>query len=251
MKSRCAVSTLRLLGAIVCCGLVASAGLAQTGEVYSLNVVGFQKVTAVSGGLTMVSTPFSRSPATIDDVIGDQMTRGKTEGSADNVIIWYPSSQTYSTYVLKTDGFWYTLDGTRATNTGIDTELGFWLRNRAVTDRIVVVSGDVPEDDIATNVLLPGLSMVSYPFSTEVMINDSGLTNGLAGKTEGSADNIIIWDPDTRTYKTYVLKSSDHQWYDLSNNKATNVFVGAGRGFWYRNRAGSNFEWVEARPYTL
>lgn len=223
---------------------------AQTGEVYSLNVVGFQKLTAATG-LVLVSTPFERAPNTLDDVIGAQLTGGKAELTADQVVMWNAQAQSYEQFWLKsTDQKWYTLGGTRATNTVITPQDGFWIRNRRLTNQTVIVSGDVVDDTARTNILLVGLNLVSYPFSSEIQINSSGLTNGKTGKAELMADQIVIWDPASQSYQQYWLKT-DRKWYTLAGAVATNVFVGGGRGFWYRNRNTNSFVWVEVRPYTL
>lgn len=218
-------------------------------EVYSVNVVGFQKLTAVTG-LTLVATPFSKTSNTLDGVVGAQLTAGKTAGQADNISIWNPVSQAYETYWLKTsDSNWYTSGGVKATNRVTPLQ-GMFITNRRPTNQIVVVSGDVPTQNRATNSLLPGLNLVSYPFSADIDINQSYLTNGKTGKVAGTADNILIWNPTTRAYEAYWLKS-DKKWYTSSGVLASNVRVGAGKGFWYLNRTNVVFAWVEPRPYTF
>lgn len=243
-------SALTVLLAAIVCASVALSSFAQTGEVYSLNVVGFQKLTSVSNGLTMVSTPFLRTPNTLDDVVGGQLHGGKVSSTADNILMWNKTNQSYDTYWLRTDRVWIALSGSLATNTSLPTDAGFWIRNRRTTNEIVVVSGDVVDYTAITNSLVPGLSMVSYPFSTEADINKCGLTNGKNGKVSSTADNITIWDPTTQSYQTYWLRT-DKVWRALSGEFASNVFVGSGKGFWYRNRNTVNFSWVEPRPYTL
>jgi len=237
---------------VVCMSLLAVSAMGQSGEVYSLNVVGFQKINASSQGLTMVSTPFARAPSnTLDDVIGDQLYGHKSSLYADNITLWDVTAQEYINYTLKPDGLWYDFDNNRATNTSITPLLGFWVDNKQkLSNEIFVVSGDVVDDPVVTNSLVVGLSLVSYPFSTEININSSGLTNGYAHKSSLYADNLTVWDDSSQSYKSYSLKT-DHKWYDFNNNLATDVVVGAGKGFWYENRGATTFEWVETRPYTL
>ena len=236
------------VAAVVFAGMAMSS-FGQTGEVYSLNVVGFQKLAATSG-FTMVSTPFLRTPNTLDDVIGSQLSGGKASSLGDNITMWNKTNQSYDTYWLRTDGVWRTLSGTFATNTSLTPDEGFWIRNRKSTGQTVVVSGDVVEDSSITNCLVPGFNMVSYPFSTEIDINKSALTNGKSGKASSLADNITVWDPAIQNYQTYWLRT-DRVWRTLSGTMATGVTVGSGRGFWYRSRNTVNFNWIEPRPYTL
>ncbi|HRZ11730.1 MAG TPA: hypothetical protein P5567_04660 [Kiritimatiellia bacterium] len=237
-------------GAALLCGLMILSSSGQS-EVYSVNVVGFQKGSATSNALTMTSTPFSKTSNNLDGVIGNQLTSGKTDGGADNVALWDSTNQTYKRYWLKSsDTNWYTLAGARATNVFVTTYDGIWIQSRRATNQTVVFSGDVPEMDTATNFLQPGMNLVSYPFSTDIDINSSGLTNGKSGKTDGGADNIAIWDPASQAYTRYWLKT-DRKWYTLAGSLATGVKVGAGRGFWYQNRTNVVFNWVEHRPYTF
>ena len=244
----------KLVSAVTCAvvACIATGAFAQTGEVYSLNVVGFEKVTAPSNGLIMVSTPFSRSPNTLDDVIGSQLKAGKTDISADNILTWDQPSQSYLTYWLnQNDHKWHALDGSLATNANLTTPMGFWIQSRSGTNEIAVVSGDVVSSSVVTNPLLVGLNMVSYPFSTTIDINNSALTNGKAGKTDISADNIVMWNSSNQVYITFWLNQNDRKWHGLDGSVATNVTVGAGKGFWYQNRNSTLFNWVEAKPYTL
>ncbi len=245
MKKAIVVAVLMVFGA--------GGVLAQTGEVYSLNVVGFQKLTAVSQGLVLVSAPFERSPNTLDDVVGPQLTGGKSEGSADLIATWDSAAQMYRRYWLKSsDGKWYAVGGGAATNVYIEPSDAFWLQNRRTTNQTVIVSGDVVDSAAVTNVLVPGLNLVSYPFSAPVDLNSSALTNGKAGKSEGVADLVAIWNAMQQQYVRYWLRSSDKKWCTVgSSSPATNVFIGGGVGFWYQNRATSNFVWVETRPYSL
>ena len=243
-------STFKAAVILAAVSLVAQTGSFAQDEVYSVNVVGFQKLTAVSSGLTMVSVPFSKSSNTLDGVVGPQLTAGKTSTSADNISIWNAVSQRYETCWLKlADSNWYTLAGAKATNQ-IITSMGLFVQNRTATSRVVVVSGDVPNASRITNNLLPGLNLVSYPFSTDVDINQSGLTNGKTGKTSSSADNIRIWNSGTKQYDSYWLKT-DRKWYTFAGDLASNVRVGFGVGFWYQNRTNIVFDWSEARPYTF
>lgn len=243
-------STLLVLVVSIVCAGGAFSSFAQTGEVYSLNVVGFQKITASSQGLTMVSTPFDKSSNTLDGVVGNQLYGHKSSTYADNINVWDAASQQYLSYFLKNDGKWYDLSNNPATGR-INTAMGFWiLNNRKLSNEVVVVSGDVVADSVITNRLLPGLNLVSYPFSTEVDINKSGLTNGYGHKSSTYADNLLVWDAVSQMYVTYYLKNTKI-WYTIGNQPASNVMVGAGKGFWYYNQTASAFAWAESKPYTL
>jgi len=232
--------------------LAAATSYAATNEVYSVNVVGFQKLNVRSNGLTMVNVPFDAASNTLDGIFGAQLSGGKSELSADGVQIWVNGA--YKRYILKnTDMLWYDVDtGLRATGVYIYPEMGMWVRNRTTTTRVVTVVGDVVTDPVVTNILSVGLNLVSYPFSAEIDINNTTLTNGRAGKSELSADTIQIWNSASQSYARYMLKNTDRQWYNVDTGlKASGVKVGQGQGFWYKNTTNVVFNWVEPRPYVL
>jgi hypothetical protein len=115
--------------------------------------------------------------------------------------------------------------------------------------------GDVVNDAAVTNTIVEGLQMISYPFSAPVVVSALTLTNGVAGTSVGTADNLIFYVPSNQSYKTYYLFSSGNpsfhrRWRDTSSF-ATNVMVNPGQSFWYRSRTNTPLTWVEKRPYTL
>jgi hypothetical protein len=242
----------------VSCSLaLPSAAPAQTDEVFSLNVVGFQKITVTSNTRVMVATPFIRNPNTLDDVIGQQLTPGRSEGSADNIYMWNVVSQQYDRYIRPlTDSNWWVVSLTpvRATNVFLTPQTGFYIQDVKSTSQTetVILSGDVVDSPVVTNALVYGLNLVSYPYSCSIDINSSGLTNGRAGRSEGSSDVIYIWDPTGRLYRRYALISSNRKWWYVSTHPyVATVSVGAGQAFFYQRTTNSTFYWVETRPYSL
>lgn len=232
--------------------LAATVAHAASNEVYSVNVVGFQKLDARSNGFMMVNVPFDAASNTLDGIIGTQLVGHKSSLYADNIMIWDPVTQSYSTYFKKTDNLWYdSANGLRATNVYITSDMGMWVRNRQATNQQVTLVGDVVDDSVITNVLLEGYNLVSYPFSSEININDSCLTNGYGHKSSLYADNIMLWDDAAQAYNTYFLKT-DKKWYDASNGiLTTNTTIGQGKGFWFRRRGAGDLNWVEQKPYNL
>jgi hypothetical protein len=130
--------------------------------------------------------------------------------------------------------------------------VGFWYRNRAASNFNFVLAGDVVDRPVITNVIVPNLQLISYPFSKPIRMTDMTLTNGMIGITSADADNIIIYK--NQAYATYWLSSqapNERRWVGAGNNLATNVFIQPGEGFWYRSRSASTNLWVEVRPYTF
>ena len=130
---------------------------------------------------------------------------------------------------------------------------GFWFKNRAPTNATLVFVGDVVDMGAITNVIIPGLQLMGYPFSSQWRISDLDLTNGVAGNTLGEADNIIVYD-STLGYTTYWLYSNStpslHRRWRSVTGWATNWFPPS-KGFWYKSRNAGNLTWTQARPYSL
>jgi hypothetical protein len=231
--------------------------VAQGPEVYSLNVVGFQKVTVASNTKMMAATPFLRSPGNLDHVVGAQLTAGKSELSADIIATWNVVSQKYDRFWLRAaDSNWYTVGATsvRATNVFLNPTTGFFIIDQKSTGRTeaVVLSGDVVDTPVATNALLQGMNLVSYPFSSSIDLNRSGLTNGRAGKSEFSSDIVSIWNPTSQVYRRYWLRNTDKKWYTVSaQSQIATGSIGGGQAFFYQRTTNVPFNWVEVKPYTL
>jgi hypothetical protein len=254
-------SKLKVLLTAIVCATVASTSFAQTGEVYSLNVVGFQKVSALaSGGLVLSSTPFDRDTANLDNVLGTNGIAGATLGAADNCLMYDKYTQSYLQYWLFShtnptlNRHWRGTAGL-STNVYLLPGQGFWYRNRASSDMTLVMAGDVVDVGAVTNLLVPGLQMLSYPFSTSIRMTDMTLTNGVAGATLGGADNIMMYVATNQSFNQYWLFSHtnptlNRKWRSAAG-LATNVFVQPGQGFWYRSRLTTSNLWVEVKPYTL
>lgn len=253
-------------------GSVASA-IGQTNSVYSINVVGFQKVTVppsdMGTGLQLLGVPFDANPGTMDEVVGTHGTYGSTVGTGDNIIMYDSagSNAQYKTYYLRFNQLegkpmWRYAGETQAwaTNVYLYPNQGFWYHNRATTAFTNVMTGDVVYDDVVSTTIAPGLQLLSYPYSSEILLSDLGLTNGTYGSTIGTADTIIMYDPEApagRQYLTYYYRFNQLEgkpmWRYAGDVQswATNTVIRPYQGFWYKNISTSNFEWVEERPYTI
>ena len=254
------------VAAIACLAGLVSASFGQSGEVYSLNVVGFQKVTAPASRLQISATPFDQANPNIDSAVGAQLTGSDAYGVSDNILLWNVQGQAYSNYFIAGgvgepyDGHWFTPGLLPASNfpANIQPGQGFWIRSRQSSTQTVVLAGDVPADPVVTNHIYAGLQILSYPYSTPRSIEIMTLTNGgVGGDAYGVSDNIMLWDYNTQAYSNYFLAGGvgapyDGHWFTPGLLPATNfnITVQPGQGFWYRHRGGG-FNWIEAKPYTV
>jgi hypothetical protein len=235
----------------------------QNDAVYSVNIIGMQKVDAVpagSGGLSLISMPFDLDNPILDRVVGTNGVAAATSVNADNLLIFNPITQTYTTYWLffstnpSFNRKWRSATGF-ATNVFLQPGAGVWYRSRATSNQVLTLVGDVVNKGASTNMIRPGLQVVSYPFSTSIIMADLKLTNGVAAATSVNADNIQLYNPETQQYTTYWLFSSanpsfNRRWRSATGF-ATNVVIQPGSAFWYRSRGAETITWVESIPYDL
>jgi len=234
-----------------------------TTTVYSVNVVGFQKVNAVStnsGGLVLVANPFEKANPFIDRVVGTGGVAGANAGLADNVQVFNPGIQEFQTYWLFSSANpafnrkWRNTTGF-ATNVYLTPGMGFWYRNRAGTNLPITLVGDVVTDPAITNYIAPGLQILSYPYSAPIKLGHITLTNGIAGSSVGNADTIQLYDPVTKQFQNYWLFSSANatfnRKYRNTTGLATNITIQPGQSFWFRSRTNVVMQWVETIPYNL
>lgn len=271
MKRRVRIFTVWLL-AQAACGFAFQSVYAQTDSVYSVNIVGFQKVVVppsdVGGGLQLLGVPFDATPGNLDQIVGTHGTYGDSALNADNIIIFdpdAPETERYKRYYLRKNQenapMWRTTGTTQvwATNVYLYPNDGFWYLNRATVAITNLFVGDVVEDDEFSMEIVPGLQLLSYPYSAPILLSDLGLTNGTSGGSALVADLVTLYDPladPGKQYVRYYLRPDTNNtptWRVAEGKQhwATNVTIQPYQGFWYQSRATSNFTWTGTKPYTL
>ena len=260
-------SSLSMLFLAIVCASVSLSSFAQPNEDYSLNIIGFQKVTVPPNPeLQVASTPFQATNDNIDIVIGAQLTGSDQSDRSDKVLMFNPTNQGYETYFIgggtsnaDFDGKWFTESFTPATDALIPPGRGLWIISIQGFTQTVVLAGDVVNMGAMTNHIYTGLQLISYPYSKPILINDTkfAANGGYGNDSADSADNILLWDVTAQAYVRYFLgglsdvtnSNFDGKWFTESFDPATNVYLNPGRGFWYRH-IGSGFDWIEPKPYT-
>jgi hypothetical protein len=241
-------------------GILAGITAFAQGPVYSVNIVGFQKVTTAPGSFNLSGNPFLKSAMTVQDVVGNQGTGGDSFGNADNLLLWTGSA--YKQLFLvgqgidpELDGKWVDENFTPSTDV-VAPGTGFWIKSSAVTNTTTIV-GDVVMDATKSFTINPGFNLLSYPYSTTAAINSSQMgLNAAAGCTGGdsfeTADNIYVWNG--AQYVQYFLVAIgtdpelDDKWVD-ENFTPTTVSVQPGQGLWYKRTGSSSFTWTTTKPY--
>ena len=101
-----------------------------------------------------------------------------------------------------------------------------------------------------TNVIPAGFTLLSYPWSSDVALNSSGLQTAA---NEG--DFIYVFDTASQSYLQFEylgdvgVPALNFQWVDSAFNPTTFELT-TGLSFFYRNN-GADVTWVESQPYVL
>jgi hypothetical protein len=108
-----------------------------------------------------------------------------------------------------------------------------------------VVNVSVP----ANGLKIVGVNLDAFDAGSATLLDLLGgqLTEG-GYWSPGSADQVIMWDISTSSYKKYGLRDDDHQFHDLSGTltewqgAAVNPVIGPGDAFWLAATSGNGLD---------
>jgi hypothetical protein len=196
---------------------VAAAAQAQT---TSANLVGYTKVNAVGGQLSLVALNFEGSSSTVADLFGDQLPANS------KVHLWNGSA--YSTVIKNSRSGW----GAGSIARGD----AFWIESGAsagVTNE-VIFAGEVLTASTNTTSIAGGIDLVGYSFPVETIFGSTDLADALPNNSK-----IHVWNGSG--YQT-AIKNSRSGW-----GAGANFVIGVNDGFWVETD--SAIDWDEARPF--
>ena len=234
--------------------LAVSTLCACAAEVYSSNIVGYQKL-QLQEGFNMIANGFrtvgtGEAPALQDMFVdaADNATAGEGQDVSDNIQVWTGTG--YTTYYFydsasdpSYDKKWYKFgDDAEPTIDGVEATESAWYVARSATS--LTISGEVSAVPLEIPVQ-NGYNMVANPFPAEKMLNDPSIdwaSMGVVG-AEGQdvSDNIQVWTGSG--YTTYYFYDSasdpsyDKKWYKFGDDaEPTTDVISAGSGFWFIHR---------------
>ena len=227
--------------------ILAAIGPAWGAEVVSSNIVGYNKVNLYPG-LTMAGIQFqaigdSNREIDIQDVVSIEGLTGFDWDSfdgGDQMIIWSPSDQLYTTTYVWSDADPF---GAGTENKWIDDSFSpaedvlktgdaVFFNSSSDKTLTAVFSGEVSDMTAAISLhVSPGLTMLANPFPFELKINENMTPSGLVGFDWDSfdgGDQLIVWNPEEQLYdETYIWSDSDpfgtgtqNKWIDDSFSPA-------------------------------
>lgn len=246
--------------------LACAASIASAQTVTSANIVGYYKVAKPAAGLEIASIQMKSGDLNVllgtGSFVGDIFPE-----SADNIIMWDKSVQNYVGFALY-DGSaygdptveWRDIGDFYTAGNPIPVAPGsaMWLSSQAGSAATTgIVAGEAVLVQFATNTIVAGLNLVSFPFSSAVDLNAAGLD--AAGATGDifpeSADNVIAWDSSVQNYIGYALYDGNaygdptREWRPIGDFYTSGpvISLDLGKGFWYQAIGG--FTWIATNPY--
>ncbi len=243
--------------------IVSTSSIQAENGVYSVNVVGFQKVgMAPAGEFILTAPPFEAGVTnTLLDIFGTStLKQDNNLLNCDRVILHDPVEQVYQAWAQWTDGVFYKANNPTEWNAGIagnpevPAGTGFWIvsASDSAAERAIAYVGDVVLSESIPVGILEGYQILAYPFSSDVPLqNTSFFTDGAARDNNMLlCDRVHIYHGGQ--YQAYALWT-DGQWYKANNPTEWNQGIlatndlRAGQGFFYEAQAG--ITWSETNKY--
>jgi hypothetical protein len=218
-------------------------------QVYSANVVGYASVKTPNGGTYLVTVPFNVGSSNG----ANEVWPGTSLPDFSSVLVWDPNTSSYTTYVSDSsspsgwdDNSFTPLAGAPTLPVG----KGFFL---IPSDNVTnVFSGTVAVNVGSSNKMsLPngGTYLVAPVVPYAGAVTNGNPTTGAGGPGLSAANglpdfsSILIWDPNTSSYTTYVSDSSSPSGWDDNSFTPLNTppSVSVGQGFFII--PSDNFSW--------
>jgi hypothetical protein len=210
---------MKKIGIII--AVVAFAAFAAQAQTTSANIVGYTKVSATGGQLSLVALNFTPSSTSVANLIGDQLPNGST------LHIWDKETGAYNSVTKATRGGW----GTVAT-----IELGdaFWIEASGTDTYEILLSGEVNTAETNTVVLSGGIDATGYYYPVETTWGNTDLSAALP-----NGSTVHFWNGSA--YSSFT-KATRGGW-----GVGADTVISATEGFWIQAEA----TWNEARPFSF
>jgi hypothetical protein len=197
--------------------LIATVASAQT---TSANIVGYSKITATPGQLTLVALNFTASASSLNDLFGDL-------ASGSSIHVWNKSTGSYVTSNKGRAGF--------SPNTELSLGDAFWVEAAGSSPVDIILPGEV--NNAATNsaTINVGIDATGYYYPVSTAFGDTDLAAALP-----SGSTVHFWDADNGVYQTY---NKGRAGWGAGASKQIDV----SEGFWIEAAAG--LDWQEVRPF--
>ena len=221
-------------------------------------------VISVLSGWNQPAWPLLPPDTTLDGVLGTQLHGSDSPLTADRVLVWSGSSQSYASAwfcggpICESWGepwanHWLADDYSPSTLTLLP-DSGFWVQNRSGATEFLTVVGPLAEADRSVAV---GQNwwMLGSAFPDERPL-DSAHLPATGTDSPLTADRVLYWNAATQAYKSAwycggpICEGWGEPWANhwlADDYSQTDIVIQAGHGFWYQNRHNS-FTWINPTP---
>ncbi|MFH1863081.1 MAG: hypothetical protein ABH878_09765 [bacterium] len=178
------------------------------------NTVGFWKMN-VYQGYNHVSFPLLPEDQTVNNVLGDQLTGGATQGESDQVLRWDASTGQYQIcWYNSSTGNW---QGGFSTFSEAESYWIYVPSNHPTQQTVVTYGNVVEESSFDMGVMIPGYNAVGSVWATSASIANAGLTGFQGGMYLFLSDLIMNYDANSGDY-TYAWKTDGGIWQGSLNS---------------------------------
>lgn len=236
----------------------------QNGKaIYSFPRIGGYNV-ALYKGANLVSLPLLPANELINEVLGDQLTGGRSKSASDYVMVFKDENVTESAWQVQgtgsgMDGKWVTEDGGSVSTLKLSPDQAFWIyRRENHADSVLTFTGQVSLDSNRVLRLKKGFNFIGTAYPKVISLVHSELAqDGVmsGGSTSSSSDKIIEYN--SRGYEIAWLVSGtrtmwDGQFFNEAGTAPTTIALRPGHGYivWIRNAAPVN-PWTFPNPFYL
>jgi len=203
--------------------VLACAASVVSAQVYSENIVGYTKVQAVGGQLSLVALNFETGGALVSDLCGPLP-------ALSAVYLWDKTNQQYIPVTKNTRGAWV---GDTAVNLGD----AFWIAPSGTGTNELIFSGEVLTDDAMIDIPV-GLTATGYFYPVEMDFRTTQMASDLAALSA-----VYLWDDAAQGYIPWT-KNTRGAWVGSGNAN-----LDPKGGFWIDN-AGEATQVTEPVPFT-
>ena len=225
-----------LLKSVTILGLLGgTSSFAQTNVVYSVNMVGFQKIAIEPGDIASSASPFIQGGTNnLDNMIGDQLDA--------STVVWTFNGLTWEQN-QNFGGQWFNLDQGAASDDDLIPGTSFLIQNNTGSTQEVVIVGEVVPSMTTTNIIPAGLTPISNPYSSDLDLNATASVTLVAAMNAGDT----IWTYDSVNNVWEDNQAFGGTLFNLQDGGPTPA-IPSGQGFLYIN-TGSQITWIQPPLY--
>ncbi len=212
--------------------------------------VGFVRFWVPSHDKVLVSSPFDPFDSALSAVLGSFLSAGESQETADQVMIWDPRLQRYSTawkspVSAAGQSLWVDDAQGGASKQVVVPGLGFWVVNNHPEQQSLYLRGRVILDDFRLLKMESAYNLIASPFTFGTPF---ALSNAkFDASTLASADEIR----DEFGNRAIRLVQGSNGGEIVAGEEGSSPLFGMmpGSAYWYRNNGDLAFTWAVARSY--